>query len=121
MKSDLYSSADIVVLPTKAKFFGLVIAAALSHGISVVTTRNAPRSGLSDHRCGRWLDLETEALDRTLVEATALQRSALRDMGERGWSWMESDFGWQSVDEKIMSNYESVASGSAPPDARRLD
>lgn len=118
-KSDLYRSADLFVLPTHAENFGLVVAEALAHGVPVVTTRNAPWAGLQDHRCGWWIDLDDRALYAALAEATALPCPGLREMGDRGRAWMTRDYGWDGIAEKMLSVYECVSRGEAPPTSLR--
>ena len=120
-KSALYRSADVFVLPTHAENFGLVIAEALAHAVPVITTRNAPWSGLTDHRCGWWIDLDDRPLGAALTEATVLPRATLEAMGARGRAWMQRDFGWDGVAERMLEVYDTVAHGSALPSNLRYD
>jgi len=115
-KSELYRSADCFVLPTHAENFGLVIAEALAHEVPVITTRNAPWDGLRAHRCGWWVDLDETVLRQTLEEATSQSREGLFAMGTRGRAWMERDFGWDGIGEKMLAVYEWVAGRSARPE-----
>jgi glycosyltransferase involved in cell wall biosynthesis len=114
-KQTLYRSADLFVLPTHAENFGLVIAEALAHGVPVITTRNAPWSGLVDQRCGRWIELSEANLYASLMEITAMPDNALQAMGARGHAWMERDFSWKSVGESMAELYEWVTFGGTPP------
>ena len=71
----------------------------------VITTRNAPWEGLHDHACGWWISLEQEHLTRTLLETTSLSVDILQDMGVRGRAWMERDFGWSGISERMLDVY----------------
>lgn len=115
-KSALYRSADAFVLPTHAENFGLVIAEALAHEVPVITTRNAPWQGLTDHRCGWWLELDETRLRSVLKEATAQPREALHEMGARGRIWMERDFGWDGIAEQMLDLYHWVQGTRPRPD-----
>ena len=115
-KSDLYRSADLFVLPTYAENFGLVIAEALAYGVPVITTRNAPWEGIKQHRCGQWIELTNEALREALLKMTAIPRPTLIEMGQRGRAWMERDFGWDSIAERMLEVYDWVLHGGHAPD-----
>lgn len=115
-KSALYRSADCFVLPTHAENFGLVIAEALAHEVPVITTRNAPWEGLHRHKCGWWIDLDETRLRDTLLEATAQQRQELWEMGARGRNWMQRDFAWDGVAEKMAEVYRWVLAGGKLPE-----
>lgn len=114
-KAALYRSADCFVLPTHAENFGLVVAEALAHEVPVITTRNAPWSDLEEYRCGWWIDLDEIVLRETLEKATCLPRERLWDMGERGRAWMERDFQWDAIAEKMLEVYRWIISGGSVP------
>lgn len=120
-KSSLYRSADLFVLPTYAENFGLVIAEALAHGVPVVTTYNAPWAGLKSNHCGWWIPLEDDRLRDTLLRATSLPRSTLDTMGARGRKWMERDFGWGGIAERMLAVYDAVVHGASLPQDIRFD
>jgi len=112
-KSALYRSADLFVLPTHAENFGLVVAEALAHEVPVITTRNAPWQGLTEHGCGWWIPLDEARLHEVIVQATAQPREALQEMGARGRTWMAREFGWDGIAREMLSVYDWVA-GTGP-------
>ncbi|TRD11405.1 glycosyltransferase [Erythrobacter insulae] len=57
-KERFYGSGDLLVLPTHAENFGLVVAEALAQEVPVITTRNAPWEGLERNRCGWWIPID---------------------------------------------------------------
>lgn len=115
-KDALYRSADLFVLPTHAENFGLVVAEALSYGLPVITTRNAPWQGLEDYRCGWWIPLDQAALDDALAQALALPDAARQEMGVRGHAYVDAAFGWDGILTRMAALYEWVAKGGSPPD-----
>ncbi|SDS66305.1 glycosyltransferase [Erythrobacter sp. HL-111] len=120
-KEALYRSADVFVLPTHAENFGLVIAEALAQEVPVITTKNAPWSGLRDNQCGWWIDLTEDSLRQALMEATALPREELHEMGMRGRVWMERDFGWDAIAQQMLQVYEWVTGRQDRPSCVHID
>lgn len=115
-KWTLYRQADLFVLPSHSENFGIVVAEALACGIPVVTTRGTPWEGLITHRCGWWTETGSGPLVAALREAMAMNDAARREMGLRGRAWMEQDFSWQSVAEKMKTVYEWMLGGGVKPE-----
>jgi glycosyltransferase involved in cell wall biosynthesis len=104
-KDALYRSSDLFVLPTHAENFGLVVAEALAQEVPVITTTNAPWAGLEEKRCGWWIPLNRTRLAETMAHAMTRPRGDLRVMGERGRSWMTTDFAPKQVAAKMRDVY----------------
>lgn len=119
-KEALYRSADLFVLPTFSENFGLVVAEALACGVPVITTKGAPWQGLLTHRCGWWIDIGVEPLAAALREAMNLPPDTLRDMGQRGRTYVEQNFGWPGIAEQMLSVYRWVLGQGEQPDCVRL-
>lgn len=104
-KDALYRASDLFVLPTHGENFGLVVAEALAHEVPVITTTNAPWSGLEEKQCGWWIPLTQERLANTMTHAMTCPREALQAMGVRGRSWMKKDFSPKQVAAKMREVY----------------
>lgn len=117
-KTHAYREADLFVLPTHSENFGMVVAEALAHGCPALVSRGAPWSGLASERCGWWVDRDVATLTSSLDQAMQTPRAELAAMGMRGRAWMQRDFSWETVAERMESAYSWVCSGSrdtAPP------
>jgi glycosyltransferase involved in cell wall biosynthesis len=115
VKSNIYRSADLFVLPTHAENFGLVVAEALAHEVPVITSRNAPWGGLEQYQCGWWIDLSVDALVVVLDEAMSLSDAERLAMGERGRVWVAQDFTWAAIARQMHEIYTWVLGGGPPP------
>lgn len=105
-KSSAYSSCDVLVLPTHSENFGIVIAEALAHGTPVVTTTNAPWSGIEPNGCGRWIEYSEDSLYEAIL---SLKNSDLEAMGNRGRAWMEREFSVDRMNEKFRVLYSEIS------------
>ena len=120
-KTDAYREADLFVLPTLNENFGLTLAEALAAGTPVITTKNAPWSGLERQGCGWWIDDGVEPLSWALAHAMALPREALRVIGNKGREWMVRDFSWDRVAREMLDVYLWLARSAEPPTTIRFD
>lgn len=105
LKSELFETADLFVLPTQNENFGIAVAEALANGIPTIVTRGAPWNGLEIERCGWWIDHGVEPLVAALREAMALPSSERQAMGQRGRAWIEKDFSWDSIGRDMSEVY----------------
>jgi glycosyltransferase involved in cell wall biosynthesis len=114
-KLDAYSSASVYALPTHAENFGLTVAEALASGTPTIVTKGAPWSGIVANRCGWWIDHGVDPLYDALAEATTLAPAELAEMGVRGRTWVEREFCWDSIADRMLATYEWILAGM--PDA----
>ena len=120
-KSRAYLEADLFVLPTHSENFGMTVAEALAHGCPAVVSRGAPWSGLEIEGCGWWVDHEVPELTAALDAAMSSPEGQLVDMGRKGRAWMERDFGWDSVAQRMETAYRWVLDGGEAPSWVRQD
>lgn len=115
-KAQAYRQADVFVLPTHSENFGMVVAEALAHGCPAVVGQGAPWRDLPSEGCGWWVPNDVETLVATIGSAMRLPSLQLRAMGQRGRAWMERDFGWQAIGQKMDGAYRWLLSGSVRPE-----
>ena len=115
-KSDLFTQADLFVLPTHSENFGLVIPEALAHGVPVITTTGAPWAEIQEVNCGWWIPPGADPLEVALTEALSMSRATLIQMGERGRSLVEARYAWPAIIQKHIVLYKWLISGGQRPD-----
>lgn len=120
-KARAYADAALFVLPTHSENFGMVVAEALAHGCPAVVSRGAPWSGLETERCGWWIEHDVDSLTVALHTAMSQRPEHLSAMGARGRAWMERDFGWASIGQKMAAAYRWLLDGGDRPEWVRLD
>lgn len=121
-KAQAYSGADLFVLPTHSENFGMVVAEALAHGCPAVVSRGAPWAGLKTEGCGWWVNNSVDDLVVALDAAMQLPQAQLAAMGLRGRAWMERDYGWAAIGQKMDAAYRWLVRGGEEPEwVRRHD
>lgn len=119
-KAQAYYDADLFVLPTHSENFGMVVAEALAHGCPAVVTHGAPWSGLETEGCGWWINNDVEILTETLSTAMSMAHEQLATKGLKGRQWMERDFRWDSIAERMERAYCWLLDGGLPPSSVRI-
>ena len=120
-KWQLYRDAGVFVLPTRNENFGLSVAEALSSGVPVIATRNAPWQGLVSEACGWWIGDDWQQLAQALTGALSLSDGERRKMGWRGRAWMARAFAWPAIAQRMAQVYDWLAQRQERPDCVRID
>ena len=114
-KAEAYFDAELFVLPSHSENFGMVVAEALAHACPAVVSRGAPWSGLEIEGCGWWVEHDVAHLTQALAAAMSLPAEQLASMGGRGRAWVERDFGWDSVAQRMDAAYRWLVSDGELP------
>lgn len=115
-KQEAYASADLFVLPTQNENFGMVAAEALAQGTPVISTKGAPWQRLETEGCGWWVDLDVDKLAAALNDAMTLPQEELEKMGARGRDWMNCEFSWPEIAERMEWLYRWCGGKADKPD-----
>jgi len=104
-KDQFFENLDVLVVPSHTENFGLVVAEALAHSVPVIASKGTPWKQLEEVGCGLWVDNDPDSLAKAI---THISQMPLLQMGKRGQQWMEQDFSWPRVAEKMTQLYENV-------------
>lgn len=115
-KIDKYCSSDLFILPTHNENFGNVIAEAMMCECPVITTTNAPWSGIRDEKLGWWVDLSVENIMSSLREGMALSDAGRLALGKKGRQYIIDNFSSQEVAKKTYSLYKWILGEEGKPD-----
>ena len=115
-KYTFLSQADIYVLPSLTENFGVTLAEALACGTPCIASHGTPWSGLEKEQAGKWVPIGVAPLAEALKEIMAMSDGERRLMGDRGRAWIERDFSWRGIGEKMKLSYEWLLGRSAKPE-----
>lgn len=105
-KSACFQKADVCVVASFKENFCMVVAEALARGVPVIASRGTPWKHVEDVGCGVWVDNDPENLARAIIQ---MGQMPLQEMGQRGREWMEKEFAWPLIAEKMMRVYQKLA------------
>jgi glycosyltransferase involved in cell wall biosynthesis len=115
-KLEAFCKSELFVLPTHSENFGMAVAEALAAGVPAIVTKGAPWQSLEQHGAGWWIDIGLDPLVGCLEEALTKSTENLNEMGLRGRAWMEAEYSWTRVSQKMMNVYGWILNGEKKPD-----
>jgi glycosyltransferase involved in cell wall biosynthesis len=110
-REEVFESASALVLPTYSENFGNVVAEAMVRGLAVLTTTGTPWSVVATQKLGWYFGPNVDELHRALAALVSTTPLELQTMGERGRRYAMAELAKSAVQDKLLSMYESVASG----------
>ncbi len=114
-KLALLRDAELFALPTLNENFAMTVPESLVCGTPVISSKGAPWSGLETNACGWWIEHGVESLAAALRRAMSLSKDQRHEMGMRGRLWMERDFVWASVGQRMTEVYRWLIKGGERP------
>lgn len=103
-KDATFKEADLFILPTRSENFGVVIIEALSYGIPVITTHNAPWSDLEKYNCGWWVEGSSVSLSKAIKHAISLEDSQRSIMSLNAREYVKI-YSWNSIANDTLELY----------------
>lgn len=101
-----FLEADVCVVPSHSESFAMVVAEALAHGVPVIASTGTPWAELEEKGCGLWVDNTPTKLAEVIRRFRSMDLPA---MGERGRSWMERNYAWETIAARYKSLYNEIA------------
>ncbi|MDC3298642.1 glycosyltransferase [bacterium] len=120
-KTKAFSEADLFVLPSYSENFGVSIAESLALGTPALVTKGAPWEGLIKKNAGFWVESDYDNLLEGLRHAMSHDREYLKQIGINGRKWMESEYSWTQINEKMIKTYQWIINGGKAPSWVILD
>jgi len=106
-KKRLFENSDVALVPSHTENFAIVVAEALAHGVPVIASKGTPWNRLEEMKCGLWVDNDPPILADAI---RSINTMPLEEMGLLGREWMQKEFSWRSVSEKMLNLYHECAS-----------
>lgn len=121
-KIQAYRDAELFVLPSYSENFGITVAESLASSTPVIVSKGAPWAGLAQSDSGWWVDIGVASLVACLKQTMSLSSNELASRGENGRLWMQKEFSWNRIAERMSETYRWLSDRSLPkPACVRLD
>jgi glycosyltransferase involved in cell wall biosynthesis len=121
-KFKAYIDAELFILPSHSENFGVTVAEALSYGTPVIASHGTPWKEIQSRNAGWWVSNDIESLSLCLKSALSSSSSELTSMGDQGREWMENEFSWKQISQKMLETYEWLSDKNQPiPEWVKID
>ena len=101
-----YAVANLFLLPSHSENFGLVVAEAMAAGVPVLTTTTTPWVEANTRDAGWCVDYAD--FDSTMKVALNESPSVLARRGVIGQKWVNEEFTWDVVAERLQNFYREL-------------
>lgn len=105
-KAREFHETDLCIAPSFKENFSLAVAESLSYGVPVIVGDGTPWKQVDQIGCGRCVPNSPEELGKAIE---ALSNASLDEMGLRGREWMQREFSWDVVAERMFQTYRELA------------
>lgn len=103
IKTKLLKNANGFILPTKSENFGIVIIEAMSYGIPVITTHEAPWEEIFHKDCGWWVKANIKSISGAINKLILISDKERFQKGINGHKLVSSKYTWDSKGVKALS------------------
>jgi len=104
-KERIFESADIVIVPSYAENFAMVVPEALVREVPVISSTGTPWQRMEEMGCGLWVANDPESLAKSIQQ---MSRMPLRRMGRRGREWVKERFSGDRVGRDMLRCYAEI-------------
>ena len=104
---DMYSAADVLLLPSLHEAFGIVVLEALAQGVPVISTNRGGPAEIFKTRAVKLIDPADQDEWKVSIEAIVKNKSRAEELGGVGREFAEK-YRWDKVTKRIIEVYEDV-------------
>lgn len=104
---DMYSAADVLLLPSLHEAFGIVVLEALAQGVPVISTNKGGPAEIFTTRAVKLINPEDQDEWKVSIEAIVKNKSRAEELGHIGQEFAQK-YKWDKVTSKIIEVYEEV-------------
>lgn len=115
-KQKLLAKATLFIMPSHSENFNVTIAEALYQATPVIASRHTPWQAVEDQHCGWWVANDPASLEQQLLASLRMSEQEMGQMGANGRAWVESQFDWHQVGEKMQQTYAWLCGQGVKPD-----
>lgn len=107
-KFEKLASLTALCVPSDFENFGMIVTEALSVGTPVIASQGTPWQDLNIHKCGYWINNDSEILAKTIQEVLDLPESKIAEMGRKGKRLVEEKYSDIKVAAMMKRLYEWI-------------
>ena len=108
IKENLYSKAEIFVLPSHTENFGNVVIEALKRGLPVIASTGTPWKILEEYNCGCWVENKPETLTKAIKQFLKKDNETKNQIKENAKALVSDKFTMEKVIEKYIEAYKKI-------------
>lgn len=115
-KDKAIRSLSVLAVPSDFENFGNVVSDALSRGVPVIASKGMPWECLPQNECGWWIENDQKTINKTILEASKLQKDDLVRMGKNGQHYVKENFSVDVLGKKLSELYRWILGEGEKPD-----
>jgi glycosyltransferase involved in cell wall biosynthesis len=104
-----FNAADLLILPSVAEAFGLVLVEAMACGLPVIATNSHGPARIVDHDTGWLIEPDNETTLTTALLAAGTDAAERRRRGEHAHAHSHAAYGWPRIGARIADLYDQIA------------
>ena len=105
-KYEYFAKSTFSILMSDSENFGVTVLESLICGTPVISSKNAPWSGLKINNCGYWIDNSSIELQSTLKFILEMDEIEYQILVKNSTRWANSAFNWKTISGDFIENYK---------------
>ena len=114
LKWSALAAAQVFVLPSYSEGFSVAALEAMGMGTPVLISNRCHFPEVGTSGCGWVIELNVEALERTLRDALSMSEAEANAMGKKGRELVARKYVWSRIGEQMADVYDWLLGGSRP-------